>query len=151
MCKRNGGNVEQFYTCRDFHMSSSNFPPQKISYRLKLFSTSKKIIWTQIIPRLKKIEWPQLISHLNELIGESSWWSVPSIRRNSALKMIDLNLNTMKGDGGRELNWARQGFLCFSRLHWALIRYTGSSRDSCHLQTKRTLSGAGFHKTKPIA
>ena len=92
---------------KKFHMVSSYFPPQKI-------------LWTQIISHLKKIEWPQLISHLNELIGESSWWSVPSIRRNSALKMINLNLNTMKGDGGRELNWARQGFLCFSRLEMAL-------------------------------
>ena len=49
---------------------------------------------------------PQLIFHLNELIGESSCWSVPSIRRNSALKIINLNLNAMKRDGGRELNWA---------------------------------------------
>ena len=40
------------------------------------------------------------------------------------------------------------------RLDWALIRYTGPSCDYCHLQTKRTpqlLSGAGFHKTKPMA
>ena len=70
-------------------MTSINFPPQKI-------------VWPQLISHLKKIVWPQLTSHLNELIGESSWWSVPSIRRNSALKIINLNLNTMEGDGGKE-------------------------------------------------